>query len=194
MCNERILILCEGPTVRCYVQALISELPRVIRRVVTVEVFFQNEPNSDRLITEAHRLENKAVRERNPYTSIWLCLEVGEVATLNRTLASINGTNYRLAYAAPCIETWYALHFQQLDRPYADSALALQELNRYWPEYRRIGFNPLPMLRDSLPTALSRAEALNELSRLEDTSSAHPLYVTVPDLIKYLEKLKKQYG
>jgi hypothetical protein len=194
MCNERILILCEGPTVRSYAQALISEMPRAIRRVVSVEVFFQQKPDPKKLIAEARRLERRGAAERNPYTAVWLFFEAGEITTLQEALASIEGSIYRAAYAYPCIESWYALHFDQLDKPYTDLTVAMQELSRFWPEYRRIGFNPLPKLRDTLTDALLRARKLNDLMPLDQATGSYPMYVTVPDLINYLEELKQRYG
>lgn len=190
--NERILILCEGPTVCLYGKSMLAELPRCIQRAISVETFFQKGGNPTGLVIEAKRREWVAKRERNPFDIIWLFFESDHKGKLGQALQFAKQNKYRAAYAYICIEHWFILHFEHLAKPFTDGDEAMKYLTMLWPEYRKRGFNAYRELKGRLETAVERAQSINDSYNGSMSANLNNPYFTVQELVWFFEEIKQR--
>lgn len=169
-----ILVICEGQTEKCYVDALrqLYRLPITIRsRVCGSEI---SQRTVDAIIANIEK-DSVAVGE----IFYMYDADVPNVVAKIKALAS-----GRPILTDPCIELWFLLH-HATHTARVDSATALTMLKRHWPAYQKgsLSAAQISHLQANCPAACQRAKSL--------TAGANPSS-EMHIFIDRLEKAKKR--
>ncbi|UEG51841.1 RloB family protein [Mucilaginibacter daejeonensis] len=190
--NKRILILCEGVTEYLYAKTLQSELPRTLQQSISVEVFYSTKNDPKQLVNEAHRRLKAAVKERNPYDTVWLFFDKDQWPDLESTFRQIERDNFEVAYSSIAIEHWFILHFEHRGRAFQTGEEALRHLTRLWPEYHKTKLNHYKHLKERLALAMERAKMINRQQDGETPIHVRNPFFTVQRLVDFFENLKEE--
>ena len=187
--NKRILILCEGETEYFYAKALQAELPRHLRRTITIEIDYNSRHDPINLVKEARRRKSKARKEKNPYDSIWLFFDNDNYPNLNLAFDIIHSESFSIAFSSICIEHWFILHFQDCGRAFTDCRKAFSYLKRIWPEYHKTKLKHYMVLRETLNIAIDRAKILKRNSDPDIPVFQRNPYFTIDKLIDFFDNI-----
>lgn len=126
--GKRILILCDGMTEYLYASALKRELSREDRRGLQIEIDHHAGGNPLTMVNTALKKEKLAVKEKTPYSKIWLFFDHDNSPGLSKAFQLIKNNKYQTAYSAICIEHWFILHFEECKKAFSSAKQALKHL------------------------------------------------------------------
>lgn len=140
---------------------------------------FRREPEFDRVY---------CVFDRDRHTSYDEALDKAHQARLGK------GRKIFAIPSIPCFEFWLLLHFIYTTRPFdappGDSICSrvVEELKRFLPSYQKGGHGIFNKIQDSLDTAITNA---NRIQQFHQTSGTDNPSTLVHSLVEYLRGLKK---
>lgn len=139
--GKRGLILCEGETEENYFKGLISqnEYKRKFQ-AIEVNIFKPKDHSPVGLVNEAKKLINKAKRERNTYSFIWVIFDKdGHVRIPDAfEIARSNNPVINIAFTVPCFEFFVLLHFEKTTKPFVKCDKVISQIKKNWlPNYEK---------------------------------------------------------
>lgn len=99
--------------------------------------------------------------------------------------------NLKLLVSNPCFELWYLCHFIKSTKQYNSSSAVVEELKRYYPQYKKENDSIAEDVRDKIDVAIENAKFI-EMYCIENgyenrTASFQPS----TDIYKLIEILKE---
>lgn len=86
--------------------------------------------------------------------------DAGKQRLVDEAVALASKDDVRVITSTPCFEIWYLLHFRYSTGAFINSKKAVEELQKYIPEYEK-NSNVYSELRKSLEDAIANAERLD---------------------------------
>jgi len=152
--RPRFLIVCEGEQTE-------PNYFKSFRVSVDVKVIGTGRSTTD-LVEYAKMLKNKAKRNQQAYTAVWVVFDRDDFSpeSFNRAIEQAERAGFGVAYSNEAFELWYVLHFD-----YMDSAISRQQYQdilskRLVEPYRKNDTTLYARLLHRLPDAIRNAERL----------------------------------
>ncbi len=190
--GKRILILCDGMTEYLYASALKNELSREAQRGLQIEIDHHAGGNPLTMANTALRKEKLAVKEKTPYSAIWLFFDHDNSPKLSKAFQVIKKNKYRIAYSAICIEHWFILHFEDCNKAFLSAKQALKHLQNLWPTYHKTKIKHYDYLKDQLPVAINRAKTIRRIADKTLPPEGQNPFFTVDKLVGFFEKSNRK--
>jgi hypothetical protein len=183
---RRILILCEDEkSSRDYFSSFPNDLEQVEISCVGTGM------NTDSLMEEAIRRKVEAIKNREPYESIWVVFDKDSFSSqqFNRAFdLARNHNEITACWSNECFELWYLLHFC-----YQNTGIAREQIFQRVGEllektYDKADPSVYATLKPHLERALQNAERL-EFANVEQGTETENPSTRVHYLIKHLRSL-----
>lgn len=187
--GKKVLILCEGHTEYIYAKGLKSELPRQVKRSLSIEISCPKKNDPLSLVNTARNKSDNAKKENDPYDAIWLFFDNDGWPQLRQAHEKIAKLNFYAAYTSYCIENWFLIHYVNTGRSFTSCTDVKAELIKHWPDYNKTGHNFYKHLSSNLNDAISRAGIINNNHAPSTKIHQRNPFFTIPELIDYLFNL-----
>ena len=191
--RRRILILCEGAkTEPIYFGGIKSD--KTLENQLTglrIEIFDTKYNTALELVKEAAELKRAALKEFNPYDSVWIVVDLDGYAKHPEAFRLAKRNKIRMAFSSISFEYWFLLHFGKFNIEFERS----RDLENYLreKEYYRMykkSHNHYEKLRDKTYRAIKNAKWLREEIGFNPERGHVPYnfnpFTNVDELVEYL--------
>ena len=184
--------MCEGETERNYFlgmkededfkQALSAVNPQVVKA---------KNPTPEQVLKEATGRVEKALRENNPYDSVWLVFDHDNHEHRETAFDQAKKEGFHVAFSAIAFETWFLMHFAKSARAFQNAEELIKTLRKYYANYEKANQNDFDNLKQRLETGMENAEWLRsqKSSPHQHLTDCNP-WTDVDVLVKELLEMK----
>jgi len=180
---RRFLIVCEGEKTEPNYFRKFPDNPEVYDSIDIHGTGY----NPISLINEAIRLQDDALRKKEPYIEVWCVFDKDDFPTdqFQRAISLAGKNKIRCAYSIEAFEIWYMLHFN-----FYDTALSRKQYKEKLSKllertYKKNDEEIYQLLKKHQSTAIQNAERLYELQYRLPLAEQNPI-TTVFQLVKSL--------
>lgn len=192
--SKRLLIVCEDEkSSKLYFESFKRDekLKRQLSSV-EIEVVHPKDHSPVGLVNAAKEKKRKALRDRNPYSEVWIVLDKDGHANLDQALTTARDNNLNVALSVVCFEYWILLHFEKKKKHFTKCDDIISYIKReHFNEYEK-SRNTYSSLKDKVKIAIEHAKWLmtqnqNDLDRgikFYDLSVYTDVHILVQKLIE----------
>ncbi len=192
---EKVLIVCEGSKTE---PNYFNEL-KDYYEIDTANIRISGKCGSDPVSVVRHgeELFRAAARTTEPFDKVYCVFDrdnhnnFDEAVNLLKSIRPVN--IFKDITSTPCFEIWFIMHFIYTSAPFESvgqkscGARALEELEKYWPDYAKGVDGSFNHLLAQIETA--KAFSARLLLESERTGAINPL-TKVHELVSYLQQIK----
>lgn len=102
-----------------------------------------------------------------------------------------NKKNLKLLVSNPCFELWYLCHFIRSTRQYSSSSAVVEELKRYYPQYKKEDDSIVEAVREKTGVAIENAKFIEKHCLENGYENRTATFQPSTDIYKLIEILKE---
>lgn len=192
--RERILILCEGAkTEPNYFNGIRADKSQENQLTgLRIQVFDTKYNTAVELVKESIDLKKEAVKERNPYDSVWVVVDKDYYHKHPEAYDLAEKNNIQIAFSSISFEYWFLLHFGRFNISFnrsRDLERYLRDQNHY-RAYKK-SHNHYDTLRPKTYKAIANAKWLRKEIQYDESIRPYHYnpFTNVDILVEYLLNL-----